>query len=123
MLGFTSLSEAPISSLAEVVFVPAADTDIILRPITAGLDICVWPIGEVDDCTPYVPPGGGGGGGGGGVVWHRPTHRGRKSPWEKAKTFEPTYRRDPDAAKRILELQAEDDLDVVRLLAIFLGHI
>ena len=69
MLGHAPLSTVPLSALPGASS-PAtvSEVDIILHPIPAGQDICLWDPTEFEDCTPVIPPtpvpvspGGGGG--------------------------------------------------------------
>lgn len=72
-------------------------TDIILRPIPVGTDICLWDPTAFDDCTPVVPPIDTGGGG-------------IDSPFRQPRK------------PRLVKTHEEDDLEIIRILAGFLGH-
>lgn len=114
--------------------------DIVLRPAQANpADIVLRPVGgivfEADGFTtftvsvagyaenaapPVVPPKPSGPAGG--MVYFRekgPVNRGRKSPWERAKTLEPTARR----TKRVEVDPDADDLEVVEILTHWLGRL
>ena len=71
--------------------------DIILRPIPAGTDICLWDPTAFDDCSTTPPPIDTGGGG-------------VDSPFRQR-------RRPP-----LVKTHEEDDLEIIRILAGFLGH-
>lgn len=74
MLGHAPLSADALSAFtASVVVLPPGSTDIILRPVPLGHDICLWDPTEFDDCTPVIPPTPlpiSPGGGGGFVPWN-----------------------------------------------------
>ena len=70
--------------------------DVILRPVPAGHDVCLWDPAEFDDCSPVVPPPAGGGGGGF-LPWNL--------RWEGEK---------PDE---------DDDLEIVQILTYWLNRL
>jgi hypothetical protein len=90
--------------------------------ITGGGPVIISADGE---CTVFTEVFGQGafrkktkpGGAGGGVLI------GRGFQWERSHTLAPTRRkREPVDRERLVKLQEQDDLEVVRILATFLGH-
>lgn len=123
MLGNQPLSSVPLSSFEDSEPLVFSPTDIILWPINAGTDICLYDPAEFDDCTPVVPPTPPRGPGGGMVIWRGPKQKTQKFPWEKVKTLSPTRRQPlPESKSNLVKRQQADDLEVVRILAAFLGH-